>query len=576
MRTAPTYLPLLTLTFSVQLAYAQHQTDTFSPVEVESVLPYQVELRQTTLGTATLPTLQSYAAGHYDGKWVLVAGRTNGLHGFSQIPRDNFPPASRSFDVWVIDPVGGQSWSRSLHPDDLQDSGLTAEQATSIGTTNNQFVQSGDRLYLTGGYTTGDTFSGTIAALTAVDLPGIVDWVQTGSGTAADHIRQVTDSFFQVTGGAMFEIDGTMHLVFGHNFEGGYRPGKTGVYTNQIRSFEIVDDGATLSFRNATSTTPEDAYRRRDLNVFPVLSPDGNGGTEEGLVALAGVFTESDGIWTVPVEIDAMGQPSMADPNAPGTFKQAMNQYHSAKFGMYSASAGEMHEVLLGGITIHQYDADSGQLLRDDAAPNTSQITSVTIDSSGNYSQHLLGEFPMIADDNGYYLRLGANGEFFVAPGVPTLDNGIIDFDQLPVGENVVGHMFGGLAANADHIRGNPDPLAASIGSNMVFEVVVDILVGDFNRDGYVDLADYTIWRDHLGSAVTAGTHADASGNGVVDMADYNLWQTNFGLSHVQPVAVQFGGSAIPEPTAASACLLTMVVYGYSIHLHQHRQGNSR
>ena len=35
-------------------------------------------------GNASLPTLQSFASGTYDGKWVLLAGRTNGLHGFGQ------------------------------------------------------------------------------------------------------------------------------------------------------------------------------------------------------------------------------------------------------------------------------------------------------------------------------------------------------------------------------------------------------------------------------------------------------------------------------------------------------------
>ncbi|QDU56856.1 PEP-CTERM motif protein [Aeoliella mucimassa] len=51
---------------------------------------------------------------------------------------------------------------------------------------------------------------------------------------------------------------------------------------------------------------------------------------------------------------------------------------------------------------------------------------------------------------------------------------------------------------------------------------------GDYNGDGSVNLADYTIWRDSLGST---GTDLDADGNGdqVVDSADYTLWKDNFG-----------------------------------------------
>lgn len=528
---------------SASTTFAQHQTSTFSPVSVGGVLPYQVQLAETSFGSAELPTLQSYAAAEFDGKWVLVAGRTNGLHGFTNSGNTNFPPAYRSYDVWVVDPVAGESWRRSLNPDDNEDSGLSSVEATSIGTTNNQFVQLGDRLYLTGGYTGNDT----INALTAIDLPGMVDWVQGGSGTASDHIRQVFDSHFEVTGGAMYELDDKIHLVFGHNVTGGY-PNGTQAYTNQIRSFEIVDDGTTLSFTDAESTPPVDEYRRRDLNVFPVLRPDGSGGTTEGLTALSGVFTVDDGVWTVPVEIDEQGTPTMADPNLAGTFKQAMNQYHSAKFGMYSESAGAMHEVLMGGITINQYDWNSGTFVQDDDAPNTSQITSVVVDAQGEYTQHLLGAFPVILDEHDYYLRLGANGEFFVAPGIPTFDNGVIDFDQLPAGDTVVGHVFGGLAANADHVRGNLDPNVTSIASDMVFAVTVSILEGDFNRDGLVDLADYTVWRNTLGAAVTSGTHADASGNGMVDAADYTIWKSNLGLANTQPVSLPAATLQVPEP----------------------------
>jgi hypothetical protein len=78
-------------------------------------------------------------------------------------------------------------------------------------------------------------------------------------------------------------------------------------------------------------------------------------------------------------------------------------------------------------------------------------------------------------------------------------------------------------------------------------------VLGDFNYDGRVDSADYTVWRSQLGSNALA---ADASGNGSVDQADYNIWKANFGQ-----VAVSGGGSlgaaAVPEP-ATFASLLAM------------------
>ncbi|HEY4234053.1 MAG TPA: alkaline phosphatase family protein [Lacipirellulaceae bacterium] len=51
-------------------------------------------------------------------------------------------------------------------------------------------------------------------------------------------------------------------------------------------------------------------------------------------------------------------------------------------------------------------------------------------------------------------------------------------------------------------------------------------LVGDYNHDGHVDAADYTIWQDTKGS--TTDLRADGNGDGVVDQLDYDLWKADF------------------------------------------------
>lgn len=65
---------------------------------------------------------------------------------------------------------------------------------------------------------------------------------------------------------------------------------------------------------------------------------------------------------------------------------------------------------------------------------------------------------------------------------------------------------------------------------------------GDYNGDGSVDAADYTVWRDSLGS--TTSLAADGSNNGVIDQADYGVWKTNFGSPATAAVT-----AAVPEPT---------------------------
>jgi hypothetical protein len=75
-------------------------------------------------------------------------------------------------------------------------------------------------------------------------------------------------------------------------------------------------------------------------------------------------------------------------------------------------------------------------------------------------------------------------------------------------------------------------------------------LAGDYNRDGTVDAADYTVWRNSLGEFVANYHAADGNGNGIIDEGDYETWKVNFG-------ATSGGGSlssgAVPEPSSALA-----------------------
>lgn len=73
--------------------------------------------------------------------------------------------------------------------------------------------------------------------------------------------------------------------------------------------------------------------------------------------------------------------------------------------------------------------------------------------------------------------------------------------------------------------------------------LVLAMLVGDFNRDGRVDAADYSVWRNALETQDPSG---DANNDGLVDSADYDLWRSRYGLS-LPPEAA----ATIPEPSAA-------------------------
>jgi hypothetical protein len=87
------------------------------------------------------------------------------------------------------------------------------------------------------------------------------------------------------------------------------------------------------------------------------------------------------------------------------------------------------------------------------------------------------------------------------------------------------------------------------------FDVVQpEPIPGDYNDDGIVNAADYTVWRNSLG-AVGSNLPADGNGSGSVDAGDYAIWKMHFGES--------FGGggsgsAAVPEPGGLWLTLLAV------------------
>lgn len=77
-------------------------------------------------------------------------------------------------------------------------------------------------------------------------------------------------------------------------------------------------------------------------------------------------------------------------------------------------------------------------------------------------------------------------------------------------------------------------------------------LAGDYNGDGLVDAADYTVWRDSEND-LGPGLPADGNGDEEVNGADYTIWANNYGAPGA-PAAI-----GVPEP---SALLLALIAFG--------------
>jgi hypothetical protein len=86
-------------------------------------------------------------------------------------------------------------------------------------------------------------------------------------------------------------------------------------------------------------------------------------------------------------------------------------------------------------------------------------------------------------------------------------------------------------------------------------------MTGDFNKDGYVNAADYVVWRKTVGAEGAESNHpiADPNHDFDVDDDDLALWSANFGGPHSAAGGGGSGGrSAVPEP--GSFMLLSLVL----------------
>jgi autotransporter-associated beta strand protein len=89
-------------------------------------------------------------------------------------------------------------------------------------------------------------------------------------------------------------------------------------------------------------------------------------------------------------------------------------------------------------------------------------------------------------------------------------------------------------------------------GTSDVITLMLDeggVLIGDYNNDGKVSAADYTVWRDHVGA--TTLTNRDPDNVGLVDDDDYNSWIEHFGETNLGSGAgAGFASASVPEPSS--------------------------
>ncbi len=381
------------------------------------------------------PSVHSYSWGKTsDGKWVIIGGRIDGLH--RRQPFAAFLENDNNKSVFIVDPIANQTWSTSLGV--LQSSIFEQLQST-----NQEFYQKGNTLYIIGGYGFSATLNDHITydKLTAIDIDGLANAV-INSTTILPYFRQITDSNLAVTGGQLGLLNDVFYLCGGQYFEGRYNPmgpnngpGFIQNYTEEIRTFQILDDGSNLSITNYSAQSDTNNLHRRDYNMAPQFFPDGS----RGFTMFSGVFQHNvDLPWLNTVDVTPSGY------TVNNTFNQYLSQYHSAKIPLYDATNNAMHTLFFGGISQYKLDANDN-LIQDNNVPFVKTISKVTRFSDGSMVESSLGiEMPTL---------LGSGAEFIPVDDTNIyITKDIVNVNNLQEGTTLIGYIFGGIESTQENI----------------------------------------------------------------------------------------------------------------------------
>jgi len=326
--------------------------------------PFTIRLGQMKINN--MPALQSFAYATWQGKWLMVGGRKDGLH--RRQPWATFDEEGQNRFIYVVDPQNKKVWKQSLE-------NLPAPVAEQLQNTNMQFCQTGNNLIVTGGYGYSKTADDhiTFPYLTVIKVDELITAILNNK-VISNSIVQIKDERMAVTGGRLAKLRDTFLLAGGQRFDGRYNPhgpdhgpGFKQEYNNEIRKFTIEYDKDTPVIKNYSAINDSINLHRRDYNLVPQVFKN----DELGYTMFSGVFQYNQDLpFTNFVDI------------AGGTYKvntgfeQKFSHYHTAVMPMYDKVSASMYAVFFGGIARY-FPGSNGTIFENKDVPFTKTINVV-------------------------------------------------------------------------------------------------------------------------------------------------------------------------------------------------------
>ncbi len=228
-----------------------------------------------------------------------------------------------------------------------------------------------------------------------------------------------------------------------------------------------------------------------------------------------------------------------------------------------STSPGEVFE---GQVAIGRFYGNTA-LSAADVAQNYRALTGEGVASSMHFDSNL-----SLSNNSNLQLDISAGGsaDKLLVDGQLGLIDVDLEVSQVgndPMAAGEIFDLFDAAIVSGDFDSITLPALEAGLMWNVdslssTGEILVT-LAGDYNGDGNVDAADYTVWRDSVNQQVTPYTAADGNGDGQIDVQDQQVWAANYGAT-----IVGFGqnsaSTSVPEPSAI-VLLLWLIALGASL-----------
>ena len=461
----------------------------------QSQTAFDIQVLEETL--PNLPPIHSGVSFRYQGYWVFIGGRTNGLHGFQT--GSGFPAQGANKSVVVYNPSTYSASSILLNalPDSMRDF---------LSSSNQLFDVEGNKLYIAGGYGFSSLAQNfiTFPNLARIDIPMLIDFVLTGQTNILPSIEMLRLNKAAVTGGHMKSRDHALFLFCGHKFDGMYSVNDTAgffqqAYITDIKAFYVSTPTAPFAVDSIKARIDTVRLRRRDFNLSPYYFSSNS----FGYLITGGGFTKitnkliHTGVYYVPNGIHG----------SINGFSSDFNLYHCATLPVYDSVADIMHSIYFGGISDH-YRAPNGGIVEDTLAPFVKTISRITR-FAGSLQEYLFdAELPSYLGSNAVFMatdtsRFDRDGIFRMPDVIPP--DLFID----------LGYIVSGIESPLPHIS-LTDP-SVSVASGRAFKVRMNFNVINTTKQNLSD-APLSIFPTE-----TAGVYrVQTSGYGST-VAVYNL-----------------------------------------------------